>query len=181
MSERPLPTSPAPQSHRVWSYAAVVVLAVVASATGLSNGFALDDLALVADNARVHSLDQWWRLFALPYWPPQYGASLYRPLVTIAYALQWSAGGGAPWVFHLCSVVVYAALCALVLALLLEVLAPVPAVIGSLVFAVHPVHARVFPRGRCEAAPWTRDPGVGWRGPAGRRRDQRGVRAAALP
>jgi len=140
MSERPLPTSPAPQSHRVWSYAAVVVLAVVASATGLSNGFALDDLALVADNARVHSLDQWWRLFALPYWPPQYGASLYRPLVTIAYALQWSAGGGAPWVFHLCSVVVYAALCALVLALLLEVLAPVPAVIGALVFAVHPVH-----------------------------------------
>jgi hypothetical protein len=119
---------------------AIVALAVVASATGLSNGFALDDLALVADNARVHSLDQWRRLFALPYWPPQYGASLYRPLVTIAYALQWSAGGGAPWVFHLCSVVFYAALCALVLALLLEVLTPVPAVIGASLFAVHPVH-----------------------------------------
>ncbi len=140
MSARPLPTPAAPQPHRVWSYAAVVAFAVVASATGLSNGFALDDLALVADNARVHSLDQWRRLFALPYWPPQYGASLYRPLVTIAYALQWSAGGGAPWVFHLCSVVFYAALCALVLALLLEVLTPVPAVIGASLFAVHPVH-----------------------------------------
>ena len=112
----------------------------MASATGLSNGFALDDLALVADNARVHSLDQWWRLFAVPYWPPQYGPSLYRPLVTIAYALQWSGGGGAPWVFHLCSVMFYAALCALVLALLLEVLPPVPALIGASLFAVHPVH-----------------------------------------
>jgi len=135
MSARPLP-----QPHRVWSYAAVVLLAVVASATGLSNGFALDDLALVADNARVHSLDQWWRLFALPYWPPQYGASLYRPLVTLAYSVQWSAGGGAPWVFHLCSVAFYAALCALVLAFLRQVFAPMLAVIGAALFAVHPVH-----------------------------------------
>ena len=140
MSARLLPTSAAPQPHRVWSYVTVVVLAAVASATGLSNGFALDDLALVADNARVHSLDQWWRLFALPYWPPQYGASLYRPLVTLASALQWSVGGGAPWVFHLCSVVFYAALCAMVLAFMLEVLAPIPAVIGASLFAVHPVH-----------------------------------------
>ena len=135
MSARPLP-----QPHRAWSYAAVVMLSAVASATGLSNGFALDDLALVADNARVHSLDQWWRLFALPYWPPQYGASLYRPLVTLAYSVQWSAGGGAPWGFHLFSVVFYAALCALVLAFLLEMLAPLPAVMGAALFAVHPVH-----------------------------------------
>ena len=135
MTARPLP-----QPHRVWSYAAVVALAVVASATGLSNGFALDDLALVAYNARVHSLDQWWRLFALPYWPAQYGASLYRPLVTLAYALQWWVGGGAPWVFHLCSVVLYASLCALLLVLLLEVFAPIPALIGASLFAVHPVH-----------------------------------------
>jgi len=140
MSARPLPISAASQPRRVWWYAAVIALAGVASTTGLSNGFALDDLALVADNARVHSLEQWWRLFSLPYWPPQYGASLYRPLVTIAYAVQWSAGGGAPWVFHLGSVVLYLALCALVLALLLEVLAPVPALIGAVLFAVHPVH-----------------------------------------
>jgi len=135
MSARPLP-----QTHRVSLYAAVAVLAVVASATGLSNGFALDDLALVADNARVHSPARWWQLFTLPYWPAQYGASLYRPLVTLGYALQWSAGGGAPWIFHLCSVVFHTALCVLVLALLREVLAPVPAAVGASLFAVHPVH-----------------------------------------
>ncbi len=140
MSERPLSTSDVSQPHRGWLYAAVVILAVVASATGLSNGFALDDLAMVADNPRVHSLDHWSRLFALPYWPPQYGASLYRPIVTLGYAVQWSAGSGAPWVFHLCSVVLYAALCAVMLALLLELLRPIPAMIGASLFAVHPVH-----------------------------------------
>jgi hypothetical protein len=113
---------------------------VAASATSLSNGFALDDLALVADNARVHSLHALWRLFALPYWPAQYGASLYRPLVTIGYALQWAAGRGAPWVFHLTSVALYGVLCALVLALLLQLLDPIPALTGAALFAAHPVH-----------------------------------------
>ena len=116
------------------------MLAVVSSATGLSNGFALDDLAIVVDNSRVHSLDHWARLFALPYWPPQYGASLYRPVVTLGYALQWSAGGGSPWVFHLCSVLLYAGLCVVMLALLLEMLRPIPAMVAASLFAVHPVH-----------------------------------------
>src|SRR4029453_12824878 len=58
----------------------------------------------------------------------------------LGYVLQWSAGGGAPWVFHLCSVVLYAALCTVMLALLLEMLRPVPAMIGASLFAVHPVH-----------------------------------------
>jgi hypothetical protein len=136
--ERPVPASS--QRQRVAWYVAIVALAAVASATSLSSGFALDDLALVADNARVHSLDGWWRSFTLPYWPASYGASLYRPLVTIGYTLQWAIGGGSPWVFHLTSIALYAALCALVLALLLDLLGPIPAVIGAALFAVHPVH-----------------------------------------
>ena len=140
MSARERPVPALSQRQRVAWYVAIVALAVVASATSLSNGFALDDLALVADNARVHSLNEWWRSFALPYWPAQYGASLYRPLVTIGYALQWAIGDGAPWVFHLTSVALYAALCALVLAFLFELLGPTPAVLGAALFAVHPVH-----------------------------------------
>jgi len=136
--ERPVPASL--QRQRVAWYAAIVALAVVASATSLSNGFAMDDLALVADNERVHSLHAWWRLFTLPYWPAQYGASLYRPLVTIGYTLQWTIGNGAPWVFHLTSVALYAVLCALVLAFLLDLLGAIPALIAAALFAVHPVH-----------------------------------------
>jgi len=121
-------------------YLSVVALAVAASASSLGNGFALDDVALVADNPRVHSLDAWWRLFTLPYWPPRYGASLYRPIVTLAYALQWAVHDGAPWVFHLTSVLLYAATSALVLALFLRLLPPTAAFLGAALFAVHPVH-----------------------------------------
>jgi hypothetical protein len=121
-------------------YAAVACLAIAASATGLGNGFALDDLALVADNSRVQTMDHWWRLFALPYWPPRFGASLYRPFVTLGYALQWTAGDGAPWVFHLTSIALYAAVSALVLGLALELIPSAAAFIAATLFAVHPVH-----------------------------------------
>jgi hypothetical protein len=125
---------------RITFYAGIIGLAIVASAAGLENGFALDDVALIADNARVHSLHQWWRLFAMPYWPPQYGASLYRPVVAVGYALQWTIGHGAPWVFHLTSIVLYAVVSALVLSLTLELVRPAAALTAAALFAVHPVH-----------------------------------------
>ena len=140
MSARERPVQGSFQPQRVAWYATIVALAVAASATSLWNGFALDDLALIADNARVHSLHGWWQSFGVPYWPAQYGASLYRPLVTIAYALQWAIGGGAPWVFHLTSVALYALVCAIVLTLLLDLLETIPAVTAAALFAVHPVH-----------------------------------------
>ena len=125
---------------RVSLYIAVATLAVVASITGLGNGFALDDLALVAGNSRVHSLDQWWRLFTLPYWPPLFGASLYRPMVTLAYALEWAIGNGSPRVFHVASILMYAGVSTLVLALALELVPFAAAAAVAALFAVHPVH-----------------------------------------
>ena len=133
----------APQRSDRWRPAAHLVagcLAIAASATSLRNGYALDDLALIFDNARVHSLDRWWHLFALPYWPPQFGASLYRPLVALGFALQWVAGAGSPAVFHLTSIGLYALTCVLVAALALELLPARAAFVAAALFAVHPVH-----------------------------------------
>jgi hypothetical protein len=129
---RPLPKVPA--------YLGIAGLGFIASATSLSNGFALDDLALIANNGRVHTLQEWWRLFALPYWPAQFGPSLYRPIVTLGYAVQWTAAGGAPWVFHAVSIAMYIAVCVLAFALFRSMLPPIPAVIAGALFAVHPVH-----------------------------------------
>ena len=128
------------QRARFFLYAAIIAFAIAASATSLGNGFALDDLPIVVGNARVHSLERWWRLFAQPYWPARYGATLYRPVATFGYALQWAAGNGSPSVFHLTSVVLYTAVCVVVLALLLEIVAPAAAACGAALFAVHPVH-----------------------------------------
>ena len=125
---------------KVPAYLGIAGLAFAASATSLTNGFALDDLALVATNARVHTLHRWWQLFALPYWPAEFGASLYRPIVTFGYAVQWTAGSGAPLVFHAVSVAMYIGVCVLAFALFRRLVPPIPAVIAGALFAVHPIH-----------------------------------------
>ena len=120
--------------------AAVALLALAASASSLGNGFALDDVHIIAANDRVHRLDEWWRLFGQTYWPPEHGASLYRPLTMLMFALQWAIGNGSPLPFHVVNVVLYVALCMAVLILGRQLMSPRASLIGACAFAVHPVH-----------------------------------------
>src|SRR3989442_7665058 len=81
--------------------AGVGALAVVVYAGALANGFALDDVALVADNTLVHAVSGFWRAFALPYWPPALGGyHLYRPLAVATYTLDWLLAPGPAWWVH---------------------------------------------------------------------------------
>ena len=123
-----------------WALATVVLLAVAASVTSLGNGFTYDDRPIVETNERVHALGNVVRLFGWTYWPPSHGEALYRPLTSLGFLLQWVASGGAPWLFHLVSVLLYAAVSAAVLLLAARLL-PIPAAwIAAALFAVHPVH-----------------------------------------
>ncbi|MGH7475355.1 MAG: hypothetical protein ACRELD_03630 [Longimicrobiales bacterium] len=119
---------------------AVVVSAVVAYATALGNGFAYDDVPIIRDAARVHTLTQPGAIWLAPYWQSIESAGLYRPAVLTGYALQWALGGGGAWLFHAISVGMHAAVSMLLYALLRTWFAPAPALIGALVFVVHPVH-----------------------------------------
>jgi tetratricopeptide (TPR) repeat protein len=127
-------------AERRLALAMLILVPACACAAALHNGFAFDDGPIIADDPRIHSLHGWWRLFASTYWPPQFGASLYRPIATLGFAVQWAIGGGAPWVFHLASLALYAAVCVAVLALFLELLPEAPAAAGAALFAAHPVH-----------------------------------------
>ncbi len=118
----------------------VVIAAVLASAAGLDNGFAYDDLVVIADNASVHALRWPWEYFGESYWGPARGDDLYRPLAVLGFSVQWAIGGGTPFVFHLANVVLYGLSALAVLALASELMPPRAALLGALVFAVHPVH-----------------------------------------
>jgi tetratricopeptide (TPR) repeat protein len=122
--------------------ALVAAAAVVVYATSLWNGFALDDVAIIQQNARVHDLANQAGIWLTPYWPiygPELG--LYRPLAIFAFALQWAVGDGAPWLFHAASIALHAGVSVLVFLLLRTLTtSPVAAAAGALVFAVHPVH-----------------------------------------
>ncbi len=131
-----LPAGPA----RWTAPAAIALLALAASLSGLGNGFAFDDRPVVLQNSRLHHLAHFGWLWIETYWPPSMGAALYRPLTTSAFAVEWWAGQGLPWVFHATNIALYVLACLLVYDLAARLLSPRAAWLAAALFAVHPVH-----------------------------------------
>lgn len=123
---------------RRWSaLAAVALAAAVTAAPALWNGFAYDDLQFVAGNPAVTGASRFSQLMQQPYW----AGGLFRPLTIWLMAQQWHLGHGSPWVFHATSLLLAVAVSCMVLALAQRLLPATPALIGAVLFAVHPVHA----------------------------------------
>jgi tetratricopeptide (TPR) repeat protein len=135
------------RKHGMWLVVALAAIAVYANSMG--NGFAWDDQFIIKSNARVHQLADQSQIWLTPYWQ-SYGAELglYRPFAMFVYALEWAAGGGAPWLFHATNVFLHALASALAF-FLLRVLAGsgAAALIGGLLFAVHPVRVEAVANG----------------------------------
>lgn len=121
-------------------YAAVAACAVVVHLGALWNGFAMDDLYIIVWNRLVHSADGIWRAFAAPYWPPDLGGKLYRPLAVATYAIDGQLGGGGAWWFHAVNLLWHAAATVVVTALTRRWTTAAGALAVGLIFAVHPVH-----------------------------------------
>ncbi len=121
--------------------AGVAALAVIVYARALANGFALDDVALVAENTIVHEPSGLWRAFAMPYWPPTLGGyHLYRPLAVATYTLDWLVAPGRAWWFHAVNVGWHAGASAAVALLARRWVGDVGGWVAGALFAVHPVH-----------------------------------------
>lgn len=138
-------------------YLIVAACAVAVYVTALWNRFALDDVYIIPLNPLVRSGEGVWRAFAAPYWPPDLGGAMYRPLAVATYALDWMTHSTA-W-FHLVNLLWHAAASVLVAALARHWAGDRPALIAGLVFAVHPVHveavANVVGRAELMAAVFT--------------------------
>jgi len=122
------------------AYAAVLAVALAASVSSLVNGFVYDDVRVVQQDARVHSLGRLPELLTGPYWSRDYANSAYRPATSASFAVDWAIGGGRPLVFHATNVALHLAVVALVLALASLVLTGPGSVVAALWFAVQPVH-----------------------------------------
>ena len=137
-------TAPLPEPRWGVLALAIALLALAASATSLRNGFTYDDRWIIVDNGRVHELRALWRYFEESYWPMRSGAGLYRPLVIVAYSVQWAIGGGSPLAFHAVNVLLAAA-CAVAMFWMLGFLVPTRvAWVAAALFAVHPVHVEAI-------------------------------------
>jgi hypothetical protein len=120
----------------------IALLAFVAYANALTNGFALDDAYLITDNDRITSLANIPSLFATDLFDGALPAvRYYRPLVSTSFALEYAVAGAEPFVFHLGNVAIHALVCGLIYWLVLTLFAqPVMALVTAALFAVHPVH-----------------------------------------
>ncbi len=138
-------------------WAALVAVAAYANSAG--NGFAYDDATIVVQNPIVQGGSP-LRAFAEPYWPRHApGSGLYRPVTVATFAMEWPLSGGNPSGFHVVNIGLHALISALVVLVLLRFVAVGPALLGGLVFAVHPLHteavANVVGRGELLAALFT--------------------------
>ncbi|HEX7937784.1 MAG TPA: glycosyltransferase family 39 protein [Gemmatimonadaceae bacterium] len=145
MSRREKRKDPAPavtaEPRAPWTiYAAIVAVALLSSITGIANGFAQDDAAIIAQDSRLHDLSLWRDVFSQPYWPPPYVTDLYRPLASLLLAVQYAMGSGAPMAFRIVSYLLYAASAVAVFHLARRLMPRGIAVGIALLFAAHPVH-----------------------------------------
>jgi hypothetical protein len=122
----------------------ICLLALAASITSLTNGFALDDVHLIVNNERVHSISGAWEVFGQTYWPAAFGSSLYRPLTMLAFSIEWALGNGSPLPFHAASIVLHVLVCVTLFRFLKQVTDDDVAIFATALFAVHPVHTEAF-------------------------------------
>ena len=119
---------------------AAALVAALVHATALANRFALDDEMIVERNPAAHAVAAAVAAFDQPYWPPEHGAGLYRPLVIVSFAADWQLSGGSTVWLHAVNVAWHAAATALLVPVLAAYTGPAAALAGGVLFAVHPVH-----------------------------------------
>ena len=118
----------------------LLFVAISVYANSLGNGFTYDDSWFIVENPVVTE-GRVADAFTAPSWPgARPGGSNYRPIALSSFGLEWAAFDGGALGFHIVSVLTHALVCLLVLALLTRFV-PIPtALVGALLFAVHPVH-----------------------------------------
>lgn len=103
-------------------------------------GFVLDDLPLLVENEKLHSLRRLPEIWTSGYWPDRAGLTLYRPLTQTLWACLWTASGGTAAAFHGFNLLAGAAVVVLAYELLSKLAGRTCGFVGALLFAVLPIH-----------------------------------------
>jgi hypothetical protein len=135
-----------------WAVASLAIIAVLCYANALANGYVQDDQGIIHDNPLVTTVSGLWRAFIHPYWPERNGAGQYRPLVIASFVFDRAVLHLGAWWFHLENVAWHAFVCVLVYRLLCLTLSWQGAWLGSVWFALQPIHVEAVSNGvgRCE-------------------------------
>ena len=147
MSESP--QSPAPRGLRAWWPLLVLLVVTSAAYAPLWDvAFSWDDEALIVDNQVVGDLSRWREFFTRDLWSTTRLSSLksgyYRPLMLLSLALDRAWFGLSSTAAHIHSLLWHLGAVAALYGLLLRFAAPLTAVTGATLFALHPVQSEVL-------------------------------------
>lgn len=132
----------------VWPFALIAAVVCAVYANGLAGDFVCDDWPMVVHNEQLTSARHLPSFFASGVWrnsslqlPDTY---FFRPFFLVYLYLNYQAWGAHPVGYHVVSTAVHLANSLLVFVILRRTLGrdrAVPALVGAMLFAVHPVHA----------------------------------------
>lgn len=125
----------------------LAILVALAFTNSLQNGFVYDDASVISDNPRVRRWHNFQFLFSKRYFQivsrgkeTAFGEASYRPVVTATYFVDSSLWNGKSSGCHLTNTILHFANVILCFIFLLKLVKrPESALLGSIVFAVHPV------------------------------------------
>ena len=151
--ERPPPESadglrPRARWARLGPALASALLALALYAVTLWGTYVYDDIIIARDDARLHDPARWGEYWTTAYFKGGLD-NLYRPLVSLSFAVQWWLHGDKPWAMHAVNWLLHGAASALVAELALRLAGPrrpgarFAAYAAGLLFAAHPVHVEV--------------------------------------
>ena len=135
---------PSPATARSLAWGAAL-LALAAHAFTIGHQFAFDDRFAIVANRAVNGRLALHAALTRDFWGLD-GSTLsigsWRPVVSLLYALEWRAGGGAPWLFHVDNVLLHGAASWLFARHFASRIPSVAgAVLAAVLFAVQAVHA----------------------------------------
>ena len=135
------PTELIPVPGAIWWLIAAFLLPNLGT---LSGSFLYDDLPIIVQNTRLHSLEHLVETWTHGYWPDRPGLTLYRPVAQTFWTLLWTSSAGMPLVFHAFNLLLGAIVVRLVYRLLLELRVGYrTSFLAALLFAVLPIHTEV--------------------------------------
>ena len=115
----------------------ILLLAFLAYANTLANGFVYDDHSQIEQNPYVHSLSGITKIFSMA----QPSGNYYRPLMNLVFLLSFKLFGASPYGFHLVNVLLHCVAVWLVYAVGAALTGKESfGLIAAACFAIHPVH-----------------------------------------
>ena len=120
----------------------IAILGAFCYLNSFGNFFVWNDWTLIIENYLVKDWTNLPEIFTSVFWKPLVGepSQIYRPLVSVSFMADFALWRLQPWGYHLTNVSFHVANSILAYLLMRVYTSPTIALMGSVLFAVHPIH-----------------------------------------